>query len=47
MPLTSPAGNLYKAGQFCPGADLNVTTTGSDGAITCEVVTGRDRWVNG
>lgn len=46
-PLTSPSGHLYRAGEFCPAADLNVTTTGSDGTITCEVVNGYDRWVKG
>lgn len=46
-PLTSPSGHLYRAGEFCPVADLNVTTTGSDGTITCEAVNGYDRWVKG
>ncbi len=45
--LTSPAGNLYHAGEFCPKADLGVTTGGSDGQITCQMVGGYDRWVNG
>jgi hypothetical protein len=45
--LTSPAGNLYRAGEFCPKADLGVTTTGSDGRITCQALNGYDRWVLG
>lgn len=43
--LRSPAGNLYHAGEFCPKADLNVTTTGSDGQIKCVVDGGYDRWI--
>jgi glucose/arabinose dehydrogenase len=43
-PITrSPAGNLYRAGEYCPGADAGYTIQGSDGPITC---TG-GRWVTG
>jgi hypothetical protein len=37
---------LYRAGEFCPKADLGVTTQGSNGPITCQYVNGRYRWVN-
>lgn len=43
-PITrSPSGNLYRAGEFCPGADAGYTIQGSAGPITC---TG-GRWVAG
>jgi hypothetical protein len=46
-PLTSPAGKLYHAGEFCSRADLGVSTQGSDGTITCAVDNGYNRWLRG
>ena len=44
--LTSPAGNLYRAGEFCPSADLGVVDNGSDGLIRCVNDNSYDRWVH-
>jgi hypothetical protein len=45
--LTSPAGNLYRAGEFCPERDLGISTQGSDGTIICSNDNGYDRWLKG
>jgi hypothetical protein len=43
--LYSPAGNLYRAGEFCSVADLGLLDHGSTGIIKCENDAGYDRWV--
>jgi len=43
--LRSPAGNLYRAGEFCSKKDLGLQDHGSDGIIKCIVDVGYDRWV--
>jgi hypothetical protein len=32
----------YKAGEFCPKADIGLTVTTSEGALTCKVTTSPD-----
>jgi len=44
--VTSPSGNEYHAGEFCPEADLNMTVEGSNGPIACDYTGGYYRWVN-
>jgi hypothetical protein len=43
--LYSPAGNLYRAGEFCPAKDLGMLDHGSTGIIKCVDDNGYDRWV--
>jgi hypothetical protein len=43
--LYSPAGNLYRAGEFCPAKDLRMLDHGSTGVIKCIDDNGYDRWV--
>ena len=45
--LTTPAGHLYRAGEFCPARDLGMTTEGSGGPIRCAGTGRQPRWVIG
>lgn len=43
--ILSPSGRHYAAGQYCPKADLGLTTHDAHGAlIRCEMVSGRAHW---
>jgi hypothetical protein len=42
---TTPTGNCYEPGEFCPTADAGMTGIAGDGkAITCQLVSGRYHW---
>ncbi len=44
--LTSPAGNCYHAGEFCPKADVGLTTHDATGReIVCRPDGSRNRWL--
>jgi uncharacterized protein YceK len=39
-----PPGNQYRVGELCPQSDVGKTTTGADGKLVCQKVSGLDRW---
>jgi hypothetical protein len=44
---TTPSGNCYKAGEFCPAADAGTSgTTASGSSIACKSSGTRYRWVS-
>ncbi|MFE9425699.1 hypothetical protein ACFYNO_22335 [Kitasatospora sp. NPDC006697] len=41
----APSGNYYRAGEFCPGKDVGLSTVDAHGtAIFCSLVSGYNRW---
>jgi hypothetical protein len=42
---TTPSGNCYEPGEFCPEADAGMSGVAGDGkTITCQLISGRYHW---
>jgi hypothetical protein len=43
--IMSPTGHYYRAGEFCPNADVGLSTVDDHGTtIYCGMVSGRNHW---